>query len=288
MGKGSLRMKKLPTVAICYDFDMTLSPKNMQEFGFFEALETNADKFWGDQNQFIEMNIADRMLANMYGMVVKAKEKNIKLTKQSLKDFGKSVEFFDGVETWFGRINKYGEEIGVNVEHFVVSSGIKEMIEGTSIAKYFKKIYACSFLYDNNGEAIWPALSVNYTNKTQFLHRINRGRLSEIDDSINDVLTGEEKSVPFENMIYIGDSDTDIPCMRLVMKNGGKVIGVYRDVASKKAHLIELLKNNKINYVAKADYSEGKVLETIIKQIIKSNKINFNLKEISKQQKIYF
>lgn len=275
-----------PTIAIAYDFDMTLSPKNMHEFGFFDALSTNAEEFWGDQNEFIEKHTADRMLANMYGMIVKAREKNIKLTKQSLRDFGSTIELFDGVDNWFNRINKFAEEQGVIVEHFVISSGIKEMIEGTNIAKYFKKIYACSFLYDENGEAVWPALSINYTNKTQFLHRINRGRLSETDDSINDVLTGEEKSVPFENIIYIGDSDTDIPSMRLVMKNGGKAIGVYKDNPVKKAHLIELLKNNKINYVAKADYTEGKVLDTIIKEIIRSNKINFNLKQISKQQKI--
>lgn len=274
-----------PTIAIAYDFDMTLSPKNMHEFGFFDALNTTAEEFWGNQNGFIEKHTADRMLANMYGMVFKAKEKNIKLTKQSLREFGSTVKLYEGVETWFDRINKFAQKQGVILEHYIVSSGIKEMIEGTSIAKYFKKIYACSFLYNEDGEAIWPALSINYTNKTQFLHRINRGRLSETDDSINDVLTGEEKSVPFENMIYIGDSDTDIPCMRLVMKNGGKVIGVYKDNPEKKAHLIELLKNNKINYVAKADYSEGRVLDTIIKEIIKANKINFNLKEISKQQK---
>ena len=196
-------MEKKPTIAICYDFDMTLSPKNMQEFNFFKEMKTTPGEFWGSQDKFVQEHCADRMLANMYGMVAKAKEKNIRLTKQSLREFGKSVELYDGVETWFERINKFGEEVGVNVEHYIVSSGIKEMVEGTSIAKYFRKIYACSFLYDENGEAIWPALAVNYTNKTQFLFRINKGCLSETDDSVNDVLDGDQKFVPFENMIYI-------------------------------------------------------------------------------------
>lgn len=276
---------KQPTVAICYDFDMTLSPKNMQEFGFFEALKTNASAFWGTQDEFIEKHTADRMLVNMLGMVESAKSAGIKLTKDALKIYGQSVEFYCGVETWFNRINEYGNTMGVNVEHYIVSSGIKEMIEGTNIAKYFKKIYACSYIYDENGEAIWPAISVNYTNKTQFLFRINKGCLSETDDSINDIVSDENRLVPFENMIYIGDSETDIPSMRLVMKNGGKAIGVYKDNPKKKEQLVELLKNNKINYVAKADYSEGKPLEIIVKEIIKSNKINFNLKELSKVQK---
>lgn len=276
---------KQPTVAICYDFDMTLSPKNMQEFGFFKALNTTADDFWCGQNDFIEKHTADRMLVNMYGMVKAAGDAGIKFSKENLKAYGKTIGFYNGVESWFDRINAYGSLMGVNVEHYIVSSGIKEMIEGTSIAKHFKKIYACSYIYDENGDAVWPAISVNYTNKTQYLFRINKGCLSETDDSINDIVSDENRLVPFENMIYIGDSETDIPSMRLVMKNGGKAIGVYKDNPKKKEQLVELLKNNKINYVAKADYSEGKPLEIIVKEIIKSNKINFNLKELSKVQK---
>jgi len=276
----------LPTVAICYDFDMTLSPKNMQEYSFFEALKTTPDEFWGNQDEFIKKHTADRMLANMYAMVQKAKEKGIKITKGTLKEFGKSVTLYDGVETWFDRINEYGRQKGVNIEHYIISSGIKEMIEGTTIAKHFKKIYACSYLYNENGEAVWPSISVNYTNKTQYLYRVKKGCLDETDDSINDVLTEEVVFVPLENMIYIGDSDTDIPSMRMVMKNGGKAIGVYKNNPAKQKHLKALLQNNKINYVAEADYSEGKILEVIVKQIIKSNKINFNLKEISRAQKM--
>ncbi len=277
-------MKK-PTIAICYDFDMTLSPKNMQEFGFFDDLHCTADDFWAMQDKFIRQNVSDRMLANMYAMVYEAKNNGIILTKEKFKEYGKKIELFKGVETWFERINEYGKELGVNVEHFIISSGIKEMIEGTSIAKYFKKIYACSYIYNEAGEPIWPSISVNYTNKTQYLYRVNKGCLDETDNSINDMLDHENRLVPFENMIYIGDSETDIPCMRLVMKSGGKAIGVYKNSKKQKEYLKDLLANNKINYIAEADYSKGEMLETIVKAIIKSDKINFNLKQLSKAQK---
>ena len=277
-------MKK-PTIAICYDFDKTLSPKNMQEFKFFNDIGCTADECWARQDEIIAKFKADSLLVNMYDTLIEANKKGIHLTKEKLKEYGKSIQLFNGVDTWFDRINAHGEELGVCVEHYIVSSGIKEMIEGTPIAKYFKKIYACSYIYNEQGEPIWPALSVNYTNKTQFLYRINKGCLDETDDSINDMLDHDNRLVPFENMIYIGDSGTDIPCMRLVMKNGGKAIGVYQNDNKQKQFLKELLINNKINYIAKADYRRGEMLETIVKAIIKSVKINFNLKELSKAQK---
>lgn len=277
-------MKK-PTIAICYDFDKTLSPKNMQEYKFFDDIGFTADEVWARQDVIIDKFKADSLLVNLYDTVLEAKSKGITLSKEKFKEYGKSIKLYDGVDTWFERINNYGKQLGVEIEHFIVSSGIKEMIEGTSIAKYFKKIYACSYIYNEQGEPIWPAMSVNYTNKTQFLYRINKGCLDETDSSINDMLDHDNRLVPFENMIYIGDSETDIPCMRLVMKSGGKSIGVYKDNDKHKSFLKELLANNKINYVAKADYSKGEMLETIVKAIIKSDKINFNLKELSKVQK---
>lgn len=275
-----------PTVAICYDFDKTLSPKNMQEFDFLKELNLSASDFFGGQEDVIQKYKADKMLINMYATIYEAKKQGINIDKNKLKKYGSSIELYKGVDTWFDRINKYGQEMGVKVEHFIVSSGIKEMIEGTPIAKYFKKIYACSYVYNDNGEPIWPAMSVNYTNKTQFLYRINKGCLDETDGSINDMLDHENRLVPFENMIYIGDSDTDIPCMRLVMKSGGKAIGVYKkENKQHKKYLKDLLLNNKINYIACADYSKGEMLETIVKAIIKSDKINFNLKQLAKAQK---
>lgn len=274
-----------PKIAICYDFDKTLSPQNMQEFGFISDLNFTPQEFWRAQDAIIDKYKSDRMLVNMYATVFEAKKKGIELSKQKFMDYGKTVELYNGVNSWFDRINAYGNELGVEVEHYILSSGIKEIIEGTSIAKYFKKIYACSYIYNEQGEPIWPSLSINYTNKTQFLFRINKGCLDETDDRINESLDHEERLVPFENMIYIGDSETDIPCMRLVMKNGGKAIGVYHSNDKQKDFLKGLLANNKINYMAEADYSKGEALETIVKAIIKSDKINFNLKQLSKAQK---
>lgn len=276
---------KVPTVAICYDFDSTLSPNEMQAYGYFKALNTNSSEFWGKSDEMVKATSADRILVNMYRMMNEAKQVGITLTKEKLREFGATVDLFDGVETWFERINEFGKSIGVNVEHYLVSSGDKEMILGMRIAKYFKKIYACTYLYDENGTIIWPAISVNYTNKTQFLYRINKGCLDETDDSINDIMDKDSRNVPFENMIYIGDSFTDIPCMRLVMNNGGKAIGVYNPQSKNDAKVQNLLNNNKINFIAPADYSKGKMLEVLVKEIIKGMKINDNLKTLTKAQK---
>lgn len=277
-------MKK-QTIAICYDFDKTLSPKNMQEFGFFEQFKIVANDFWNDKNEVIKANNADSILINMYEILNLAKNNGIKLTKEALMEYGRTIKLYSGVETWFERINAYGESLNVNIEHFIISSGHKEMIEGTDIAKFFKKIYACSYFYNADGEAVWPAVAVNYTNKTQFLFRINKGCLEEYDDNVNSLMPHEDRAVSFDNMIYIGDSATDIPCMRVVMKNGGNSIGVY-DTEEKKKELKTLLNNNKINFIAKADYSKGKDLEVIIKNIIKNNKIKHSLKELAKAQKV--
>ena len=276
---------KVPTIAICYDFDSTLSPNEMQAYGYFKALNTNSSEFWGKSDEMVKETSADRILVNMYRMMNEAKQVGITLTKEKLREFGATVDLFDGVETWFERINEFGKTIGVNVEHYLVSSGDKEMILGMQIAKFFKKIYACTYLYDENGTIIWPAISVNYTNKTQFLYRINKGCLDETDDSINDIMDKESRNVPFENMIYIGDSFTDIPCMRLVMNNGGKAIGVYNPQSKNDAKVQNLLNNNKINFIAPADYSKGKMLEVLVKEIIKGMKINDNLKTLTKAQK---
>ena len=277
---------KLPKVAICYDFDATLSPKEMQAYGLFHELETNSDEFWGKSDVLVKQTNADRTLINMLQLITEAENKGIQITKEKLQSYGKTIELFEGVETWFNRINDFGKSIGVYVEHYIVSSGDKEMIMGTNIAKYFKKIYACSYLYDENNKPIWPGISVNYTNKTQFLYRINKGCLDESDDSINDIMDKDSRNVPFENMIYIGDSFTDIPCMRLVMNNGGKSIGVYNPKNQNKAKVEKLLMNNKINFIAPADYSKGKMLEVLVKEIIRGIKISHNLKTFSRVQKI--
>lgn len=263
-------MKK-PIVAIMYDFDKTLCTKDMQEYAFIPALGMSSAAFWGEANALTDAEEMDNILAYMYKMVEKAREKKVPITRDTFREMGRSVEFFDGVLNWFDRINEYGEQAGVRIEHYIVSSGIKEIIEGTLIAEKFKKIYACEFMYDYNGSIQWPKFAVNYTAKTQFLFRINKGVLtidSKSADKLNQYTPENERRIPFRNMIYIGDGLTDVPCMKLVKSNGGQSIAVY-DQGKGRDAAINLLKADRVNFVAAADYGPGSDIETIVQAIIK-------------------
>ncbi|MCR5106879.1 MAG: haloacid dehalogenase-like hydrolase [Lachnospiraceae bacterium] len=255
-----------PYIAICYDFDKTLSPTDMQAQGYIQSVGYDVDEFWKETDELAGKNDMDGNLAYMYLMMEKAKG-NFELTREALEDYGSRVVLNPGVETWFDRINAYGMEKGIEIEHYIISSGLREMIEGTEIARrgVFKKIYASSFLYDENGRAVWPSQAVNYTNKTQFLFRISKGCLEVNDKQVNDKLAQDGYHVPFRNMVYIGDSETDIPCMKLVNSYGGHSIGVYD---RSDARVKQMLKDDRIRYYAKADYSEGQELESILKLII--------------------
>lgn len=262
---------KQPIVAIMYDFDKTLCTKDMQEYAFIPALGMSSSAFWGEVNAMTDAEEMDNILAYMYKMVEKAKEKKVPITRDTFREMGSKVEYFDGVKTWFERINAYGEKVGVRVEHYIVSSGIKEIIEGTEIARFFKKIYACEFMYDYNGSIQWPKFAVNYTAKTQFLFRINKGVLtidSKSADKLNRFTPENERRVPFRNMIYIGDGLTDVPCMKLVKSYGGQSIAVFDQEKGKDA--AEALKvANRVNFVAAADYGTGSDIEIIVQAIIK-------------------
>lgn len=263
-------MKK-PIVAIIYDFDKTLCTKDMQEYAFIPTLGMSSSAFWGEANALTDTEEMDNILAYMYKMVEKAREKKVPITRETFREMGRSVEFFDGVLSWFDRINEYGKQASVRIEHYIVSSGIKEIIEGTAIAEKFKKIYACEFMYDYNGSIQWPKFAVNYTAKTQFLFRINKGVLtidSKSADKLNQYTPENERRVPFRNMIYIGDGLTDVPCMKLVKSNGGQSIAVYDQAKGREAAL-NLLKADRVNFVAPADYGPGSDVETIVQAIIK-------------------
>ena len=218
-----------PVIALCYDFDKTLSPDDMQAQGYIQTVQPEGSDmigdFWRESNGRATANNMDKNLAYMYTMKKKARGQ-IVFTKEKLAEYGSQVALFPGVEDWFKRIRDYGDDKGIIVEHYIISSGLKEMIEGTTIAKEFKELYATSFYFDDDGVAVWPAQVVNYTNKTQFLFRISKGVLDVNDEAVNDSFAPDKIRVPFRNMIYIGDSDTDIPCMKLVNSQGGYSIGV--------------------------------------------------------------
>ena len=259
----------LPVLAICYDFDKTLSPDDMQAQGFIQSLNVDVNEFWQESNTLAKEHDMDNNLAYMYMMATKSYGKQF-LTKEVLADYGSKVALYNGVSTWFERICQYGLKQGVQIEHYIISSGLKEMIEGTEMAKNgaFKKIYASTFMFDDKGVAVWPAQSINYTNKTQFLFRIQKGVLDINDPGVNDYIRPEEQRVPFRNMIYIGDSDTDIPCMSLVNVNGGHSIGVYDPDSKNKDKVYKMMQHHRIRYYAPADYTDGSDLDTVVKQII--------------------
>lgn len=255
---------KIPVLAICYDFDKTLSPDDMQAQGYIQSVGYDVADFWAESNKLAHENEMDENLAYMFLMIQKAKGK-VLFTRKTLQEYGAKVELFPGVTDWFDRITEYGQKHGVLVEHYIISSGLKEMIEGTAVADKFKKIYASAFYYDSNGVAKWPAQAVNYTNKTQFLFRIQKGVLGINDAGVNEFINPEDIRVPFRNIVYIGDSATDIPCMRLVNTNGGHSIGVYNNDKSK---VQKMLRDGRIRYYAPADYRDGQQLDTLVKAII--------------------
>lgn len=261
------RKEEKPVLAICYDFDKTLSPDDMQAQGFIQSVGYDVGEFWKQSNGLASGNDMDQNLAYMLMMQQAAEGKKL-FTRGELMKCGKDVALFPGVKDWFKRICTYGEEHGVLVEHYIISSGLKEMIEGTDVAGEFKKIYASSFFYNEKGVAIWPAQVVNYTNKTQFLFRIEKGVLDINDPGVNDSFAPDEMRVPFRNMVYIGDSDTDVPCMKLVNVNGGYSIGVYNVDTKDKTKVYKMMRENRIKYYAPADYSEGKELDILLKAII--------------------
>lgn len=261
------RKEEKPVLAICYDFDKTLSPDDMQAQGYIQSVGFDVGEFWKQSNSLASSNDMDQNLAYMLTMKQTA-EGRVLFTRKKLMDYGAEVALFPGVQNWFERIRTYGENRGVIVEHYIISSGLKEMIEGTAVAGEFKKIYASSFYYNENNVAIWPAQVVNYTNKTQFLFRIEKGVLDINDPGVNDSFAPDEMRVPFRNMVYIGDSDTDVPCMKLVNVNGGYSIGVYNADVKDKTKVYKMMRENRIKYYAPADYSEGKELDTLLKAII--------------------
>lgn len=264
------RKESLPVLAICYDFDKTLSPDDMQAQGYIQSVGYDVEQFWKDSNRVARENNMDTNLAYMYKMIREA-EGNFAFSRAALEAYGANVALFPGVEGWFERMKQYGREHGVIVEHYIISSGLKEMIDGTAIAKSgaFEKVYANSFYFDERGVAVWPAQLVNYTSKTQFLFRIEKGVLDVNDSGVNDYFPPEEMRVPFRNMVYIGDSDTDIPCMKLVNSYGGHSIGVYDPRTADKRKVHRMLRDGRIRYFAPADYREGTELDGLVKAIVR-------------------
>ncbi len=259
-------MEHQKVVAIVYDFDGTLSEGNIQEYDFIPYLSMEVGEFWDEANRIAVTHDADSVLSYMERMVMLARERGVAITRDKLREMGRNVKLFEGVEGWFERINRYGAEHGVEVRHYVNSSGIKEMIEGTPIAHHFYRIYASSFMYDKEGVAYWPSVAINYTNKTQFIFKINKG-IESVRDSIlvNEYVPHSERPIPFEQIIFIGDGLTDIPSMRLVHSMGGNAIALYKDNYEM---MCKLLDQGRINYLCEARYNEGSELDKALCEVL--------------------
>ena len=276
-------MKKRPIIAFLYDFDKTLCTTDMQDYAFIPSLGYTPGEFWGIANSFGRKNRMDGLLAYMYTMIDECRKKNIRLDREYLVSCGRSIELFPGVKDWFARINAFGAQQGVQVEHYVLSSGLKEIIEGSGISHEFKEIYACEFLCNEYGLAYWPKLDVNFTNKTQFVYRINKGVLDIANDKdLNASMPDDSKRIPFTNMIYVGDGLSDVPCMKMMRAYGGQAVAVYQD--GNRPGVEDLLAKGRVDFIFPADYSEGTMLDTTMKNIIRKMAITDLLAEENQEQ----
>ncbi len=277
-------MEEKTVIALLYDFDKTLCTQDMQNYSFIPSLGMAPEDFWREANGFGSEHQMDGILAYLYTMVRKSKEKGVPLTRETLRNCGKSIALFPGVKDWFDRITKFGETLGVQVEHYVISSGLKEIIEGSEIADCFKEVYACEFFYDENGVPVWPKLAVNFTAKTQFVYRINKGVLNVTDDkALNASMPDEHKRIPFVNMIYLGDGLSDVPCMKMMRSYGGQAIAVYQ--SANLPAVEELLRKDRVDFIFPADYREGTPLEITVKNILRKMAVSQVLYEENKKQK---
>ena len=272
-----------PIIAFLYDFDKTLCTTDMEDYAFIPSLGYTPAEFWGKANAFGWENRMDGLLAYMYTMIQECAAQNIKLDRAFLNHCGESIQRFPGVREWFARINAFGESLGVQVEHYVISSGLREIIEGSGIAQEFREIYACEFYYNENGDACWPKLDVNFTNKTQFVYRINKGILDvSRDKELNDSMPDDSKRVPFTNMIYMGDGLSDVPCMKMMRAYGGQAIAVYQ--ASNRQGVEKLLADGRVDFIFPADYREGMELDRTVRDILRKMTITDRLLEVNNRQ----
>jgi len=273
---------KNTTVALVYDFDETLSTTYMQDYVLIPELGMTPKNFWKKANQWSVDNCADQITGSMYYFMKTAKEKGIKLTRENFRYCGTLVKYYEGVETWFERISQYGKKLGLQIEHYIISSGYEEILQGASICKYCKDVFGCSYAFGEDGTPVWPARVVNYSTKVQYLSKINKG-LGKLDDKlVNEYMEDSKRRIPFPRIIYFGDGMTDIPSMKLVKTRGGNAIAVYKPKSTQREKAIKLLKDKRVNFALPADYSEGKDIDTVVKTILDKIATERNLEVLKK------
>ena len=262
---------KRTKVALVYDFDETLSTTYMQDYFLIPELGMKPEDFWREANAWSARNGVDQVTGSMYYFKNMAEQKGLRLTRENLACCGEFVIFFKGVEDWFARINKYGHYLDLDIEHYIISSGYEEIIEGCAIRKFFKDVYGCSFAFGPGGTPVWPARVVNYSAKVQYLSKINKGLGKYDDKAVNEYTPDDKRRIPYTRIIYFGDGMTDIPSMKMVKNHNGTTIAVYKPHSNAKKKAIKLLMDDRVNFALPADYREGKDIDCVIKTIL--NKI---------------
>ena len=277
-------MRKKPIIALIYDFDGTLSPGNMQEFGFIQAVGQTPEEFWTKSDCIARGQDASNILAYMKLMFDEAKKKDIPLRRKEFKEFGKHIELYAGVKDWFKLINDYGEAHGVKIEHYINSSGLKEIIEGSPIAGEFKHIFAGSYIYNDKGEAEWPGIAVDYTAKTQYLFKIQKGIFSSRDaKQVNESMSDEAKRIPFSNMIYFGDGETDVPSMKVVSMFGGYTVAVFDPARpTKRISAQKLQRQGRASFITPANYGKDSRTYRLVCSIIDKIRAEHELKLLAR------
>lgn len=246
------------TIALVYDFDGTLSPRPMQEYAFLPQIGEDPKAFWAECNRVSKAEKADGLITYMHLLYKKAKERGVRIDRDDLVAQGRSVELFPGVADWFDEIGAYvrlrAESQGVTLRHYLISSGLKEIIEGTSIYGRFDNVFASEYWFEAY-DLPYPKRVITDTGKTQYLFRINKG-VEDLGESINQHMPEGARPIPFSNMIYFGDGDTDVPSMAVMRKNGGHAIAVYPPGKSK-TKCTDLYRAGRIDFFAPADYRRG-------------------------------
>ena len=262
------KMAKRTKVALIYDFDGTLSTTDMQNYALIPEFGMEPDDFWYEANKWGRDHFADQVTGSMYYFVKKAEELNIKLTRENMAEAGRKIKYFPGVEGWFDRINEYGKKLDLDIEHYIISAGYEEILYGCKIKKYFKDIFGCSFAFNEEGKPVWPARVINYSTKTQYLSKINKGLGKLEDRAVNEFMPDDKRRIPFTRMIYFGDGSTDIPSMKLTKERKGNAIAVYNPNGSNKATALKLLRDGRVNFALPADYREDKQIDKVVKTIL--------------------
>lgn len=278
------KMAKKTKVALIYDFDGTLCEHYMQDYGLIPLVGMKPKDFWPMANKWSADHDADQITGSMFYFLKKSFEEGVTLTREKMKETGKNIKYYAGVEDWFKRISKYGEALDLEIEHYIISAGYEEILEGTKIRKFFKDVFSCSFAYSKDGRPVWPARVVNYSAKTQYLSKINKGLKKNDDREVNEFLPDEDRPIPYQRMIFFGDGMTDIPAMRMVKDKGGHSVAVYKPRSKSKSQAIKLLLDNRVSFALPADYSENKELDHVVRTILDKISTERDLEELKARE----